>query len=154
MIKAPDRVPVASSPAVRVGEVVEIACTDLIAKTGQAVGRAGGMVVYVAGPVPGERARVRIELVKAKYAVAELVELLDRSPDRVEPFCDVFGACGGCQVQHLAYPAQLRWKRDLVDNALRRIGGIEGASVADAIGMDEPRAYRNKMALVVEGGKP
>ncbi len=150
MIKAPDRVPGVSPPALRVGDVVEIACTDLIAKTGQAVGRADGMVVYVLGPVPGERARVRIEVVKAKYAVAELVELLDRSPDRVEPFCPVFGACGGCQVQHFAYPAQLRWKRELVENALRRIGGIEGVTVAATIGMDEPRAYRNKMALVVE----
>src|SRR5471032_780127 len=53
------------------GDVVEIECTDLIAKTGQAVGRAAGMVVYVLGPVPGERARVRVETVKAKYAVGE-----------------------------------------------------------------------------------
>ena len=150
MIKAPDKIPVASPSTLRVGDVVEIACTDLIAKTGQAVGRCDGMVVYVLGPVPGERARVRIETVKAKYAVAELVESLSVSPDRVEPFCPVFGACGGCQVQHLAYPAQLRWKRDLVGNALRRIGGIEGATIAETIGMDEPRAYRNKMALVVE----
>ncbi len=134
----------------RVGDVVEVACTDLIAKTGQAVGRADGMVVYVFGPVPGERARVRVEAVKAKYAVAELVELLDRSPDRVEPFCPVFGACGGCQVQHLAYAAQLAWKRSLIENALRRIGGIDAPNVSQAIGMDQPRAYRNKMALVVE----
>jgi 23S rRNA (uracil1939-C5)-methyltransferase len=131
------------------GDVVDIDCTDLIARTGQAVGRADGMVVYVLGPVPGERARVRIESVKAKYAVAELVELLLRSPDRAEPFCPVFGTCGGCQVQHVAYPAQLRWKRSIVENALRRLGGIADARVGLPIGMDDPRAYRNKMALVV-----
>lgn len=138
------------------GEVVEIECTDLIAKTGQAVGRSSGMVVYVLGPVPGERARVRVETVKAKYAVAELVELLSRSPDRAEPFCGVFGICGGCQVQHLAYAAQLRWKRGIVENALRRLGGILGARIGHPIGMSEPRAYRNKMALVVNetGGAP
>jgi len=139
----------ALAPPLAPGDIVEVACTDLIAKTGQAVGRTGGMVVYVLGPLPGERARVRIETVKAKYAVAELVELLDRSPDRVEPFCGVFGVCGGCQVQHLAYPAQLRWKRDLVENALRRLGGIVGADVRAAVGMNDARAYRNKMALVV-----
>lgn len=134
----------------RVGDVVEISCTDLIAKTGQAVGRADGMVVYVFGPVPGERARVRIETVKPRYAVAELVELLDRSPQRTTPFCPVFGTCGGCQVQHLRYAAQLVWKRGLVENALQRIGGIKGATVAETIGMDDARAYRNKMALVVD----
>ena len=132
--------------------MVEIECTDLIAKTGQAVGRSDGMVVYVLGPVPGERARVRIESVKAKYAVADLVALLNRSPDRADPFCPVFGDCGGCQVQHLAYPAQLAWKRGIVANALRRLGGIEGARVGVPAGMDEPRAYRNKMALVVTHG--
>lgn len=131
------------------GDIVEILCTDLIAKTGQAVGRADGMVVYVLGPVPGERARVRIDTVKAKYAVGDLVELLDRSPDRVEPFCPVFGTCGGCQVQHLAYPAQLAWKRGIVENALRRLGGIEDARVRVPVGMADPRAYRNKMALVL-----
>jgi 23S rRNA (uracil1939-C5)-methyltransferase len=142
----------AAPPALLPGDVVEITCTDLIAKTGQAVGRSGGMVVYVLGPIPGERASVRIESVKAKYAVAELVELLDRSPDRVEPFCGVFGVCGGCQVQHLAYGAQLRWKRGIVENALRRLGGIAGARVGLPIGMANPRAYRNKMALVVAQG--
>jgi 23S rRNA (uracil1939-C5)-methyltransferase len=122
----------------------------LIAKTGQAVGRADGMVVYVLGPIVGERARVRIDAVKAKYAVGELVDILTESPDRAEPFCPVFGACGGCQVQHVSYPAQLRWKREIVRSALQRLGGIKDATVAEPIGMDDPRAYRNKMALVVD----
>jgi 23S rRNA (uracil1939-C5)-methyltransferase len=141
-------------PPLEPGDVVEIDCTDLIAKTGQAVGRADGMVVYVLGPVPGERARVRIETVKAKYAVGELLELSSTSPDRAEPFCAVFGVCGGCQVQHLAYPAQLRWKREIVANALRRIGGIADAEVLPALGMSDPRGYRNKMALVVDHAGP
>jgi 23S rRNA (uracil1939-C5)-methyltransferase len=141
-------------PPLAPGDVVEIDCTDLIAKTGQAVGRAEGMVVYALGPVPGERARVRIETVKAKYAVGDVLELLTVSPDRAEPFCAVFGVCGGCQVQHLAYDAQLRWKRDIVLNALRRIGGIANAEVLPAIGMERPRAYRNKMALVVDRSGP
>jgi len=140
------------APPLAPGDLVEIDCTDLIAKTGQAVGRSNGMVVYVLGPVPGERARVRIESVKAKYAVADLVEILTYSADRVEPFCAVFGTCGGCQVQHLAYAAQLRWKRDIVANALRRLGGIAEADVRPPVGMADPRAYRNKMALVVTGG--
>lgn len=135
--------------------VVDVAFTDLLAN-GQAVGRCEGMAVFALGPLPGERARVRLSEVKAKYAVAELLERETTSPDRVEPFCPVFGACGGCQVQHLAYPAQLRWKQRIVVEALTRIGGLDHVVVAEPIGMDEPRAYRNKMALVVEdrGGGP
>ncbi|HEY0797549.1 MAG TPA: TRAM domain-containing protein, partial [Candidatus Baltobacteraceae bacterium] len=141
----------ATMPRLVRGEIHEVTFTDLL-DNGQAVGRVEEMVVFVWGPLPGERARVRVETVKAKYAVGELIELLDRAPERVEPFCGVFGACGGCQVQHLAYEAQLGWKRNIVQSALRRIGGIEHAQVAMPIGMDDPKAYRNKMSLVASAG--
>jgi 23S rRNA (uracil1939-C5)-methyltransferase len=107
------------------------------------------MAVFCFGPLPQERARVRVSDVKQKYAVADLLQILSESPARAQPFCPVFGICGGCQVQHLAYSAQLRWKRDVVRNALERIGGLSGVDVDDTIGMSEPRAYRNKMSLVV-----
>jgi len=107
------------------------------------------MAVFCFGPLPQERARVRVSDVKPKYAVAHLLQILLESPARAQPFCPVFGICGGCQVQHLAYAAQLRWKRDVVRNALERIGGLSGIEVAETIGMSEPRAYRNKMSLVV-----
>lgn len=107
------------------------------------------MAVFCFGPLPGERARVAIAEVKAKYAVARLLEILSESPARTQPFCPVFGSCGGCQLQHLAYPAQLAWKRDVVRNAMTRIGGLT-VEVAETIGMREPRAYRNKMSLVVD----
>ena len=69
---------------------------------------------------------------------------------RAKPFCAVFGVCGGCQVQHLAYPAQLAWKEQIVRSALRRIGGFANADVRRPVGMTNPRNYRNKMALVVD----
>ncbi len=131
------------------GAVGVVEFTDLLAN-GQAVGRFEGMVVFVDGPLPGERARIRLNEVKAKYATGVVLERQTTSPDRAEPFCPVFGACGGCQVQHLAYPAQLAWKRRIVQDALGRIGGFTGIDVREPIGMREPRAYRNKMALVVD----
>jgi 23S rRNA (uracil1939-C5)-methyltransferase len=131
------------------GAVGFVEFTDLLAN-GQAVGRFEGMVVFVDGPLPGESARVRLIEVKAKYAVGEVLERETTSPDRAEPFCPVFGACGGCQVQHLAYPAQLAWKHRIVTDALLRIGGLGDVAVREPIGMDVPRAYRNKMALVVD----
>ena len=97
---------------------------------------------------------MRITQVKPKYAVGRLLELTAKSKYRAEPFCPVFGECGGCQVQHFAYPAQLAWKREVVRNALKRIGGFEDAHVRDPIGMVSPRNYRNKMSLVVDHGGP
>ncbi len=123
--------------------------SDLLAN-GQAVGRIGGLVIFVSGPLPGERAAVRVTSVKAKYAVGDVVAYHSRSEQRSEPFCPVFGVCGGCQVQHLAYPAQLAWKEHIVRNALRRIGGFADLRVEHPVGMAQPRAYRNKMSLVVQ----
>lgn len=134
---------------VRIGAQLELGFSDLLSN-GQAVGRAGGVVVFCFGPLPAERARVRIVGLKPKYAVGELIELTLRSPMRAQPFCGVFGTCGGCQVQHLTYPAQLAWKLDVVSNALSRIGGFAGIAVRDPIGMINPRHYRNKMSLVVD----
>lgn len=139
----------ARSAPVAVGAEYELAFSDLLAN-GQAVGRSGGIVVFCFGPLPQERARVRITAVKPKYAIGQLVRILVPSKYRTTPFCPVFGACGGCQLQHLSYPAQLVWKTDAVRNALARIGGFADATVRDAVGMTYPRAYRNKMSLVVE----
>ncbi len=131
------------------GLVASVRFTDLLAN-GQAVGRINGFVVFVNGPLPGESARVRVTQVKPKYAVGDLLTYESQSPMRAKPFCPVFGVCGGCQVQHLAYPAQLAWKEQIVRSALRRIGGFAGADVRRAVGMTNPRSYRNKMALVVD----
>lgn len=139
-----------SAPAKLVpGVELELSFTDLLAN-GQAVGRASGLVVFCFGPLPQERARVRITTVKPKYATADMLRLIEGSPNRATPFCAVFGACGGCQVQHLNYPAQLAWKTDVVRNALVRIGGFTNVTVRQAIGMTNPRHYRNKMSLVVD----
>jgi 23S rRNA (uracil1939-C5)-methyltransferase len=138
-----------TGPPLTVGAEVDLAFNDLLAN-GQAVGRTGGIVVFCFGPLPEERARVRIRTVKPKYAVADVVHITYRSPLRSQPFCPVFGTCGGCQVQHLSYPAQLAWKRKVVENALQRIGGFDDQPVREPAGMVNPRAYRNKMSLVAD----
>jgi 23S rRNA (uracil1939-C5)-methyltransferase len=117
---------------------------------GQGVGRSDGIVVFCFGPLPEERARVRVTEIKQRYAVAEMRELLAVSPARARPFCAVFGTCGGCQLQHLDYAAQLAWKRDAVRQAFARIGGLGDIAVNDTVGMANPRAYRNKMSLVID----
>jgi len=134
---------------VTIGADYDVAFTDLLAN-GQAVGRAGGIVVFCFGPLPSERALVRITAIKPKYVIGSLVKLLTTSSYRTTPFCPVFGSCGGCQLQHLSYPGQLAWKTDAVRGALARIGGFEEVEVRAAVGMTYPRGYRNKMSLVVE----
>ncbi len=141
--------PRSGTPAPVVGAELELSFSDLLAN-GQAVGRTSGLVIFCFGPLPNERARVRITSVKPKYAVAEMLKLVGASPDRVTPFCSVFGTCGGCQLQHFAYPAQLKWKTDVVRSALQRIGGFADVRVRPALGMVHPRGYRNKMSLVVQ----
>ena len=138
-----------ATPGLVPGVVASVRFTDLLAN-GQAVGRVDGQVVFVTGPLPGERARVRVTQVKPKYAVGDVVAYESQSPMRAKPFCGVFGVCGGCQVQHLEYPAQLAWKEQIVRSALRRIGGFADADVRRPVGMTNPRNYRNKMALVVD----
>ncbi len=138
-------------PRIRVGDEFELTFHDLLVN-GQGVGRLGSLAVFCWGPLPQERALVRITTLKARYAVATQLRLLSGSPHRVVPFCAAFGTCGGCQVQHLSYPAQLSWKREVVHNALRRIGGLHGVDVRNVLPSPRSRRYRNKVALVVGGG--
>jgi 23S rRNA (uracil1939-C5)-methyltransferase len=119
---------------------------------GQGAGRYGGLVVFVPFALPGERVRAHIVKVARGYAVGKLMELLRPAPDRAVPRCPVFGRCGGCALQHMAYPAQLAFKREAVAGALRKIGGIENPEVLPVIGMAEPWRYRNKGTFPIKTG--
>lgn len=126
-----------------------------ISHDGEGVGRVNGFTLFVAGALPGERALVRVEHLKKQYGYAGLVELLAVSPDRVVPDCVIYDECGGCQLQHLSYEAQLRVKRQQVVDNLVRIGKLavagepgdnqgQGIIVHPTLGMGDPWRYRNK----------
>ncbi|MCI3922837.1 23S rRNA (uracil(1939)-C(5))-methyltransferase RlmD [Paenibacillus sp. TRM 82003] len=99
-----------------------------LAHEGEGVGRVEGFTLFVPGALPGETVRARVGEVKKQFGRADLLEVLVASPDRVAPPCAVYSACGGCQLQHFAYDAQLRWKRQLVVDALERIGKLRVAA--------------------------
>lgn len=124
-------------------QVVELRIDDL-SNLGEGVGRIDGWVVMVPFALPGERVRVRIWRNKKNYSDADLVEVLEPSPERVEPPCPIFGECGGCQYQHLNYEAQLAWKRRQIAELLRRIGGIE-TEVQPCRGSPRTYGYRSKI---------
>lgn len=108
-----------------------------------------GLTIFVEGALPDEEVLAEIETVKKNYAVARLVEVVKKSSERVEPFCPLYKDCGGCQLQHLSYPAQLKWKRRQVIDAIERIGKLDGVEIFDTLGMENPLRYRNKMQFPV-----
>ena len=103
-----------------------------------------GWVVMVPFTLPGERVRARVYRNHKNFSEADLVEVLTPSPARVAPRCPLFGACGGCQYQHLAYPEQLAWKRRQVEELLRHLAGIE-FPVTPTIASPREYGYRSKI---------
>ena len=121
-----------------------------MAYNGAAVGRYHGKAVFVPGGIPGEEVLVDIVEDRRRYSLARLVRVLVPSPERVAPPCERFGLCGGCQWQHIAYNAQLRYKQKIVRDQLERLGGIPDPPVKPVIGMADPWGYRNNMQFVVD----
>lgn len=125
-----------SDVPVRVGETVTAEVIG-ISHEGQGVGRYEGFTLFIPGALPGERVRAKVVHVKKQFGHAELAELVDASPDRREPPCPVYDRCGGCQLQHLDYAAQLAWKRQLVVDQLERIGKLRVAGSERVVGADD-----------------
>ncbi|MBQ4614645.1 MAG: class I SAM-dependent RNA methyltransferase [Akkermansia sp.] len=117
---------------------------DNLSNMGDGVGRIDNWVVFVPYTLPGERVRARIYRNDKNCSMADLVEVLESSPRRVEPQCPVFGYCGGCQYQHLEYTAQLEWKTAQVADLLRLQAGLE-LPVKPAIASPEIYHYRSKI---------
>jgi 23S rRNA (uracil1939-C5)-methyltransferase len=130
------------------GEVLSLTIDDL-AFGGEGVGRADGYVVFVPGGLPGDRLRVRLVQVRTRFGRGSIEEVLEPSPQRVEAPCPYFGRCGGCRLQHVAYPAQLAFKSKQVADALERLGGLRDVPLRPIIGAEETFGYRNKMEFTV-----
>lgn len=98
---------------------------ETLTNLGIGLGRVDNWVVMVPFTLPGERVRVRVFRNYKNYSEADLVDILEASPDRVTPQCGLFGVCGGCQYQHLSYEKQLEWKTQQIRELLERIGNIK-----------------------------
>lgn len=128
---------------VQKGSRFEVEITSLNHQ-GQGVTRLGDLVVFVDGGVPGDKAEIELTEVRKNYAVSRITELRQASERRTAPFCGLYPECGGCQLQHVSYEAQLEHKRQVVVDALARIGGLRNVEVLPTLGMTDPRYYRNK----------
>jgi 23S rRNA (uracil1939-C5)-methyltransferase len=127
------------------GEQLEVEIESL-AFGGRGVARADGLVVFVAGALPGDRVRAEITKAKKRFAEARTVELLEPGADRIADRCVHDGEpCPGAPWQGLSYERQLAQKTEQVDEALRRIGGLDGFELEEIEPAIEQWRYRNKL---------
>lgn len=115
---------------------------ESLAYGGDGVAHIEGRVIFIPDALPGDVVRVRVAQDKGTYLRGALVEVVDPSPDRVDSLCPLADRCGGCQWQRLAYPAQLHWKRAIVEESLRRLGHIEDAAVEQCLSSPVQTGYR------------
>jgi 23S rRNA (uracil1939-C5)-methyltransferase len=130
------------------GDVVELEA-ERLSYGGDAVARHEGLAVFIPLGAPGERLRVRIIERKKSFARGVIEEIIEPSPDRREAPCVYFGRCGGCQLQHLSYPAQLSAKASFVGDALKRIGKIDWPREIE-VSSSEEFGYRTRAQLKSE----
>ncbi len=115
---------------------------------GEGIIKTEGTTAFVPFCLVGEKVRFKALKVKGNIAYGKVIEILQKSPSRAKPVCSVFGKCGGCNLQHADYVAQLNFKRESVRNALKKIGGIE-AEVKDCVPCERTYGYRNKLVLPI-----
>ena len=104
-----------------------------------------GKVLFIENAIPGDVVNVRVTKNKKSWAEGKVTELLSPSPQRIEPFCQHFGICGGCKWQMLPYEYQLQYKQQQVSDQLSRIGKVELPEMQTILGSPRERYYRNKL---------
>ncbi|WP_042275965.1 23S rRNA (uracil(1939)-C(5))-methyltransferase RlmD [[Clostridium] dakarense] len=122
-----------------------------IGQGGVGIGKCDGFTVFVDGGLIQDKIKVKINKSKKNYAVGDIVEIIEKSPFRVERACsDSLKDCGGCQIQELDYKNQLDIKTNEVKQVITRIGKLDNVLIHDTMGMDEPLRYRNKAQFPIQ----
>ncbi len=122
---------------------------DDIAAGGEAVGRVDNFVYFVPQGAPGDELEVEITELRKNYARAHISKIIKPSIRRVQPPCPVYHQCGGCQLQHIDYDAQLFYKTKIVKDSLQHLTGLSGIKVHPCKRLEDPWNYRNKVQAVV-----
>jgi tRNA/tmRNA/rRNA uracil-C5-methylase (TrmA/RlmC/RlmD family) len=132
--------------SLQVGDKINLIIHDL-AFGGEGVGRVDDFVVFVPFVIVGETVAAEITEVKKNFARAKLLRVATPSPERVAPECKYFGACGGCQYQHIDYAAQLRFKHKQIADLFERVGKISPEKIAPVLPCPAPYGYRNRIMI-------
>ncbi|TCK89044.1 23S rRNA (uracil1939-C5)-methyltransferase [Natranaerovirga hydrolytica] len=121
-----------------------------IGDKGEGIGKYEGYTIFVKDAYVEDEVKVKLTKVKKNYAFGRLIEIIKPSPYRIEPPCEVYKQCGGCQIQGLDYDKQLVFKEKKVKDALERIGKLKNININTIIGMEHPFFYRNKSQYPVK----
>lgn len=127
------------------GSIIEDLLIEEIGAKGKGLGKHAGKVVFVKLTAPGDVVDARIYKSRKNYSDGDVVRFKKESETRVTPFCEHFGTCGGCKLQHIGYTDQLKYKEETVVNALKRIGKVKVGEFRSIIGSDKQANYRNKL---------
>lgn len=111
--------------------------------------RQNDLVIFVPFTAPGDKIRYRIEKQKKNFAIGILIEVLEASPNRIQPLCRYFGRCGGCQLQQMKYDAQIESKQQIVHEALKRIGKFKNIPLQNIQPAELYWAYRRHITLKI-----
>ena len=133
-------------------DLVTLSITDL-GSSGEGIGKVDGFTLFVKDALIGDTVQAKIIKMKKSYGYGRLMEILKPSPYRTEARCPQARACGGCQIQPLAYENQLIYKENKVRELLERVGKISEYRMEPIIGMEEPWYYRNKAQFPVGQNK-
>jgi 23S rRNA (uracil1939-C5)-methyltransferase len=121
-----------------------------IASEGQGIVRQEGLVTFIPFTVPGDDIQYQITDHKKNFALGRLQHIIKASPERIPPLCSYYGTCGGCQLQHIQYEAQVTYKRQWIEEALKKIGKFAGITVPAITPANLQWAYRRRINLILK----
>lgn len=135
--------------------VIESIEVENFAAEGKCFARHNGQIIFIEGSnvSPGDKVKLWVNNRKKNYAEANVMELLEPSPLRIEAFCQHFGVCGGCKWQHIPYEKQLELKWQQVNDQLQRIGKLELPAINPILGSENVRFYRNKLEFTFSNSR-
>ncbi len=124
---------------------------------GEGIAKIDNVAIFIPNAIKGEKAKIKILKVTSKVAYGKIIEILEKSEDRIEDIdCETFSRCGGCALRHVKYEKTLEMKKEAVETTLRKALGRE-VKISEVLKMDEPYNYRNKLQYPVgidNNGKP